>query len=160
MNPSRTSRFVQLPLALFCAAMLGIAQAQTDPIRIVVPFPPGGGADAAARVIGKRLQVDLGEPVIIENKPGAGGNIAADLVAQSAGDGKMLVLTTNSLVINPLIDASVRFNPKTSFAPVAMIATSPLVIVVGASTPYRNLREFIDAARRKPVPWGRSRSNW
>lgn len=147
MNRSPAFR---LPLALICAAVFGAAQAQNDPIRIIVPFPPGGGADAAARVIGKRLQADLGEPVIVENKPGAGGNIAADLVAQSAGDGKTLVLTTNSLVINPLIDANVRFNPKTSFAAVAMIATSPLVIVVGQATPYKNLKEFIDAAKREP----------
>lgn len=137
-------------LATLLAATLGSALAQGDPIRIIVPFPPGGGADAAARVIGKKLQGELGDLVIVENKPGAGGNIAADMVAQSAGDGKTLVLTTNSLVINPLIDPNVKFHPRNSFAPVAMIATSPLLIVVGEGKPYKSLKDLLDAARREP----------
>lgn len=148
----KTHNKIILSLCLAGAALglSGAASAQPGVMRLVVPFAPGGGADNVARVIGKRLQQELGETVIVENKPGAGGNIAAEQVAQGPGDGKMLMLATNSLVINPLIYPNVRFDARKSFAPVAMLGRSPLVIVVGADSPFKTLRELLEAGKRDP----------
>ncbi|MFC6284207.1 MULTISPECIES: Bug family tripartite tricarboxylate transporter substrate binding protein [Polaromonas] len=127
------------------------SQAQGDrTIKLIVPFPPGGGTDVLARVLSRRLESDLGETVIVENRPGAGGNIAHDYVAAAAADGKTLLFTTNSLVINPLIYSNVKFNPLKSYTPVIALAHSPVVIVSKLNAPYSTLPEMLAYARANP----------
>ena len=127
------------------------ALAQADrSIKLIVPFPPGGGTDVLARVLGRQLEADLGETVIIENKPGAGGNIAHDYVAAAASDGKTLLFTTNSLVINPLIYSNVKFSPLKSYTPVIALAHSPVVVVSKLNAPFNTLTELIAYAKSNP----------
>jgi tripartite-type tricarboxylate transporter receptor subunit TctC len=136
-------------LALGVLCCTGV-QAQDRSIKLIVPFPPGGGTDVLARVLSRRLEADLGETVIIENKPGAGGNIAHDYVAAAAPDGKTLLFTTNSLVINPLIYSNVKFNPLKSYAPVIALAHSPVVIVSKLNAPFNTLPEMLAYAKGNP----------
>lgn len=132
--------------------LTGTVGAQGDKvIRILVPFSAGGGADSAARTIARHLQTELGQPVIVENKPGAGGNIAFEQVAKSEKDGLTLALATNSLVINPLLYATTtRFDPLKSFVPVASVARSPVVLVARLNLPISSVAELIAHARANP----------
>ncbi|MDB5964234.1 MAG: hypothetical protein JWQ72_734 [Polaromonas sp.] len=154
VNMSRIGK-VALACILGCAA-LGptLAQAQDNRVtRLIVPFPAGGGTDSLARALSRRLQTDLGETVLVENKPGAGGNIALDYVAAAAPDGRVLVLITNSLVINPLVDASVKFDPRKSFAPVAMLAHSPVLLVAKNDLPVQSLPDLIRYAKTNKLSY-------
>ncbi len=126
------------------------AQAQANVTRLIVPFPPGGGTDVLARVLSRRIEADLGETVIVENKPGAGGNIAHDYVAAAAADGKTLLFTTNSLVINPLIYSNVKFNALKSYAPVIALAHSPVLILTRPGAPFSTLPEMLRYAKENP----------
>jgi tripartite-type tricarboxylate transporter receptor subunit TctC len=141
-----------LVLALLqCLATGQTAWSQTDStLRIMVPFTPGGGADSAARAVARRLQVELGETVVVENKPGAGGNIAFEQVAKSLPDGKTLVLATNSLVINPLLYPATRFDAVKSFTPVAMLARSPVLLLSTNNVPANTLPELLAYIKARP----------
>ncbi|MES2508503.1 MAG: tripartite tricarboxylate transporter substrate binding protein [Pseudomonadota bacterium] len=131
---------------LFCSA----SHAQGNVTRLIVPFPPGGGTDVLARVLSRRIEADLGETVIVENKPGAGGNIAHDYVAAAPADGKTLLFTTNSLVINPLIYSNVRFNALKSYAPVIALAHSPVLVLTRPGAPFSTLPEMLRYAKANP----------
>jgi tripartite-type tricarboxylate transporter receptor subunit TctC len=131
---------------LFCSA----SQAQGNVTRLIVPFPPGGGTDVLARVLSRRMEADLGETVIVENKPGAGGNIAHDFVAAAVADGKTLLFTTNSLVINPLIYSNVKFNALKSYAPVIALAHSPVLVLSRPGAPFNTLPEMLRYAKANP----------
>lgn len=139
-------------LSLAAGLLAAPAQAQGDKaIKILVPFPAGGGADGAARAIAKYMQGELGRTVIVENKPGAGGNIAFEQVANAEKDGSTLALATNSLVINPLLYPAIsRFDPLKSFAPVASLARSPVVLLARADLPINSVKELIGYARAHP----------
>lgn len=137
-------------LATLLAAMSLNAQAQGNITRLIVPFPAGGGTDNLARALSQHLQTDLGETVIVENRPGAGGNLALDYVAAAPPDGKVLVVTTNSLVINPLVDPRVKFNAQKSFTPVALLARSPVLIVGRTNLPFRDIPGLITYAKSNP----------
>ena len=141
-------------IALALAASTGRAAAQTyptKPIRLIVPFPPGGGTDILARVLGNRLSQALGQPVVVENKPGAGGNIGVDAVAKAAPDGYTLVLgQTSNLAINPTLYPRLPYDPLKDLAPVALVASAPLVLVVPSNSAYRTLADIITAAKAKP----------
>lgn len=133
----------------------GSAQAQpaypTKAVRLIVPFPPGGGTDILARVIGNKLTETLGQPVVIENKPGAGGNIGVDLVAKSAPDGYTIVIgQTSNLAVNPTLYPDLPYNPQKDLAPIALVADAPLVMVVAAKSPFKSLGDVIAAAKAKP----------
>src|SRR5689334_11360272 len=123
-----------LSLLLALAAVHVHAQAQawpSKPIRIVVPFPPGGPADLVPRLIGPKLTEAWGQPVIVENKPGAGGNIGMDVVAKSPPDGYTLVIGPNgNLVVNPHIYSNLPYDVTKDFAPVTLLATFSNVLVV------------------------------
>lgn len=138
---------------LAVSVLTGGAYAQEKVTRLIVPFPAGGGTDSLARALSRRLQADLGETVLVENRPGAGGNIALDHVAAAAPDGRMLVLITNSLVINPLVDASAKFDPKKSFTPIAMLAYSPVLLVAKNSLPVQTLPELIRYAKTSKLSY-------
>ena len=125
------------------------AWSQARTLKIVVPFPPGGSADILARLLGEQIGKAQGLTVLTENRPGAGATIAYDAVARAAPDGNTLVLSANSLVINPIL-RKVNYDPLTSFEPVCYLVSSPQVVVVNSASPYRTLGELIAAARAKP----------
>jgi tripartite-type tricarboxylate transporter receptor subunit TctC len=145
-------------LGVSCAALAGLAadapaQAPwpSKPVTYVVPFAPGGNTDTLARLLGKDLAVALGQPVVIENKPGAGGNIGSDYVAKAAPDGyTILGGTISSHSINPSVYPKMPYDAVKSFEPVIMIGRSPLVLVVGAGTPYKTFNDLMNAAKAKP----------
>ena len=120
------------------------------PLRILVGYAPGGPADALARIGAQVLSEGLGQPVIVENRPGAGGSIAAGIVAQAPADGYTLLLSATSDVINSLINREVQYDIETSFAPIALIASAPNVLVVHPSVPVGSVQELIEYARAHP----------
>jgi len=122
----------------------------SKPITIVVPFAPGGGNDILARLIAPKMSQQLGQPVIIENKPGAGGNLGADYVAHAAPDGYTLVIASSQVTMNPYLGMKVPFNIERDFEPVGRIGSVPLVLVANTSQPYRTLKEFVDYTRANP----------
>jgi tripartite-type tricarboxylate transporter receptor subunit TctC len=120
------------------------------PIRMVVAFPPGGPTDIVSRVIAQRLSEQLGQQVIIDNKPGAGGNIAAELIANAPADGYTLFYNTSAIVIGPALYSKVNYDTLKDFAPVALTASVPMVLAVNPNLPVRSVKEFLDLARSKP----------
>jgi tripartite-type tricarboxylate transporter receptor subunit TctC len=133
----------------------GLSQAQDSypakPLRFVVPYPPGGSSDVLARVIAQKLTEGLGRQVIIENRPGAAGNIGHELVAKAAADGYTLLLTTKSqMVTNSYLYKNLPFNPLTDFSYLSMIAYAGHVHVVHPAVPARNEKELIALARKHP----------
>jgi tripartite-type tricarboxylate transporter receptor subunit TctC len=141
--------------ALFAAFLLlaFAAQAQTyptKPIRLVVTYPPGGGADVMARLISPKLGEFLGQPVVVENKPGATGQIAADFVAKSAPDGYTLMLDASSYVVNPSLFAKIPYDPLKVFAPITQLARFPNMVVVSPGFPANSVNELIAMAKAKP----------
>lgn len=119
-------------------------------IRIVVPQPPGGGTDAIARVLAERLQPALGQPVIVENKTGAGGNIGTEYVARATPDGYTLLLTTNTHVTNVSFFSKLPYDPVKDFEPVSIVGSVPFVLGVNAASPYKTVKDLIDAAKARP----------
>ena len=115
----------------------------TKPIKLLVPYPPGGSTDVTARVVAESLRQFLGQPVVIDNRPGAAGNIAADAVAKSAADGYMLLMATSSLATNMSLYKNLPYDFVRDLAPVSQIAFIPNVLVVGLGVPAGNLAEFI-----------------
>lgn len=139
-----------LALALGAAAARAEEAFPTRPIRIVVPFAPGGTNDNVSRIVGQKLTEILGQPVVIDNRPGAGGAIAAEMVAKSAPDGYTLLSTTTGiLAINPHL-LKVPYDPLKDFTPVAMVATSFGALAVNKDLPVTNLQELIAYAKANP----------
>lgn len=123
----------------------------SKPLRLIVPFPAGGATDILARALSQELGRKLGQSVVVDNKPGAGGTIGAQAGAQAAPDGYTLLLTTSSThSIGPAINPKIPYNAETDFTPIAYVASSPQVILVPLSSPAKNLKEFIEYARQNP----------
>ena len=121
------------------------------PIRLVVPFTPGGSTDILARAIGQKLNEAWGQPVVIENVPGAGGSIGADKVAKAPADGYTLLMGhIGTLAVNPSLYPNLPYDPIKSFAPVAWVARVPNVLVVHPSVPAKNVKELVALAKAKP----------
>ena len=143
-----------LAIALLLGAALGgPAQAAypDKPIRWIVPFPPGGAMDGIARTLGEHLQRKFGQPVVIENKPGAGGNLGVDAVAKAPADGYTMVITSIGMVTNRYLYAKLGYDPQKDFAPVSQLAVVPNMLVVNPSrVKARTLRELINEAKSKP----------
>ncbi|HUP97890.1 MAG TPA: tripartite tricarboxylate transporter substrate binding protein [Usitatibacter sp.] len=141
-------------LTVAVLAFSGIALAQqwpSKPIKLIVPYPPGGTSDILARAVGQKLQEQWGQPVVVENKPGATGNIGADLVAKSPPDGyTMLLADIGSLAIAPSVVQALPFDPVKDFAPVVMVAYSPHLLVVHPSVPAKDAKELVALAKAKP----------
>ena len=148
--------FLQLAVAFFASALSFGAIAQPRPwpqapVKIIVPFGAGSGADQVARLIGYELSIALGQPVIIDNKAGAGGNIGATAAARSPADGYTLFLTTNTTqAANPYLYKRLQYDPIKDFAPISRIANTPALLVVNPSVPANNLTELIALAKSKP----------
>jgi tripartite-type tricarboxylate transporter receptor subunit TctC len=122
----------------------------TKPLRIVVGFAPGGGGDIIARAFAGELDKALGQPVVVENRPGANGAIAVDLVAKSPPDGNTLALAISSTVTNSLLNKDLPYDLWKDLAPVVMFATTPLILVVHPDVPAKTAKEFIDLVKAKP----------
>ena len=138
------------PLAL-AAAGAQAADFPTKPIRLVVGFAPGGASDIVARLLQPELQKRLGQPIVIDNRPGANGNIANDVVARAEPDGHTLLLgNPGPLVFNPFLYRQVPVDPAKAFAPVSQLTESPMVIVVPAQSPLRSMADLIATAKKKP----------
>ena len=118
--------------------------------KLVVPFTPGGGIDSIARIIGARLADMWGQQVVVENHSGAGGNIAAELVAKSKPDGYVLFLASIGHAINKFLFPKLAYDPVADFAPISLVCTYPNLMVVPMSSPVRTVQEFIDHARANP----------
>jgi tripartite-type tricarboxylate transporter receptor subunit TctC len=143
----------RIGLAL-CAALPAagvLAQAYpSQPIKLVVPYTPGTGMDIIARTVGPKLSERLGQPVIVENKPGASGNIGAESVAKSAPDGYTLMVTANTLLIASNLYRSVPFNPLSDFAPISLAAWGTLLLAASPKTNIKSLAELIAQAKANP----------
>ena len=121
------------------------------PIRLIVPFPAGGATDILARALSQKLGEKIGQTVVVENRPGAGGTIGADAASKSAADGYTLLLATSSThSIGPAINPKIPYNSEVDFTPIAYVASSPNVVVVPNTSPAKTMREFIDYARKNP----------
>ena len=145
-------------IALACAAMACMAapfaaNAATDypnkPIKLVVPYPPGGPTDIVARVVAQKLQEQMGQSVIIDNKPGAGANLGAEQVARSAPDGYTLMVATTAHAINPSLFSKLNYSITKDLAPVSQLTSGPLVIVATPSLAANNVKELIALAKAK-----------
>ncbi len=141
----------QLGSALFAglAILAGTAHAQYPdrPVRIIVPFAPGGGTDLIARTLGQGMTQELGQSVIIENKPGAGTVIGTDLAAKSPPDGYTLVIATLAHAVNPSLLAKLPYSNDTAFAPVTLVGRGPNVLVVRPDSPYKTVKDILDAVK-------------
>jgi tripartite-type tricarboxylate transporter receptor subunit TctC len=140
--------------AVVSATLAGPAVAQdypTRPITLVVPYAAGGGNDVMARTVADTMSRVLGQQIVVENRAGAGGTIATRQVAKSAPDGYTLVIGgTGTLAVNPTLYGNVGYDPRKDFAPVGLIGTSALIILVHPSIPARSIRELIDLAKQEP----------
>jgi len=144
-----TSCFFALLLSCACAAWAQSFPAK--PVHLVVAFPAGGTADLLARSVGDALVDTWRQPVIVENKPGAGAIIATAQVQRAAPDGYTLLMVAPSFVMNPMLNSEARWDPTKDFTPVVQLVTSPLVIATSPESPSRTLKDLIDKARANPV---------
>lgn len=160
IRDARRNASLSRPLFASMAAMLlgfmaatGPAKAQSfpdKPIRIIIPFAPGGGVDILGRLFAPKLSEALGQPVVPENRPGAGGNLGAELVAKSRPDGSTLLMVSSGVAISPSLYKKLNYSPLEDFAPVGLVAQIPIVALVRANLPARNLKEYVEYARANP----------
>src|SRR5438128_8666754 len=154
----RTNRFLR-PSGVAAALLLSLCAAAawpqypSRPIRLLVPNPPGGATDTIARVVAPRLGEALGQPVVVENRPGSNGNLSSELAAKAAPDGYTLLLGQDSqIVISPHLYANLPFDTLKDLVPVATLVTTQMVLAVNSTVPAKNLREFLDYARHANPP--------
>jgi tripartite-type tricarboxylate transporter receptor subunit TctC len=121
------------------------------PIRLTVPFPPGGGTDVLSRALAQSITANTKWTIVIDNRPGAGGNIGLDAAAKSPADGYSIAMgQTANLAVNPALYPSMPFDPLRDFEPIAMVSSQPLILVVAANSPFRTLKDLVAAAKAKP----------
>ena len=155
MTSTRRSTLSRLSIALVALAASWAAPAwaqswPSKPVRIVVPFAPGGSTDVVARMVGQKLSVLWGQPVVIENRAGAGGNVGADVVAKAPADGYTLLMASGSITINPHIYKSMPFDTAKDFIPITNVASGPMLVVVAEGSPVKNLKELLATAKTNP----------
>jgi tripartite-type tricarboxylate transporter receptor subunit TctC len=140
------------------SALLGLERAATaqspawpnKPVRLIIAFAPGGPTDLVARVLAQRLSEQMGQPFVVENKPGAGGNLAAELASKAQPDGYTVFNNTSAVVIGPSLYAKVNYDTLKDFAPVALTVAVPLMLVVNSSLPVKTIQEFVAYAKARP----------
>ena len=144
----------RLTLILMALAFGFSAQAQeypNKPIKLIVPFPPAGGTDVLSRSISQSIMTNTKWVIIIDNKPGAGGNIGLDTAAKSPPDGYTIAMgQTANLAVNPALYGKLPFDPLKDFEPIALVSSQPLILVVSTNSPWKTLKEFVDAAKASP----------
>jgi tripartite-type tricarboxylate transporter receptor subunit TctC len=148
-------RMITAALAALCVlpALTWAQGYPNKPIRLVVPYPPGGTTDIMARVLQQPLQAKLGQPVIVDNRPGAAGALAAREVAKAPADGYTLFFVNSGIVsVTPLVMKNAGFDGVKDFSPVALVSSAPLFLVTGAAVPAKDLRSFIEYAKKQPKP--------
>ncbi|WP_076998997.1 tripartite tricarboxylate transporter substrate binding protein [Variovorax sp. KK3] len=154
MHSSRRTFVALAALGALALTTTGVAAQATfpaKPIKLVVPFPPGGGTDFVARLLAEKLTSQSGWTVVVDNKPGAGGNIGLDAVAKAAPDGYTIGLgQTANLAINPWLYPKMPFDPLKDFAPIGAVSAQPVVLIVNASSPHKTLADVVAAAKAKP----------
>mgnify|MGYP001031230022 FL=1 len=156
MHPVSIRGGVRRLVAVLLGAVLGAAGSSAHsafpekPVTLVVPFAPGGGTDAISRSLAEGMSKDLGQPVIVENRPGAGTVIGTNYVARSQPDGYTLVMATFAHAVNPFIHPNLPFDTAKAFAPVALVAHSPNILVVNPEQPFHSVKELLDYARAHP----------
>jgi tripartite-type tricarboxylate transporter receptor subunit TctC len=131
----------------------GVAQETwpAKPIKLIVPFPPAGGTDVLSRALAEKISAATRWIIVIDNRPGAGGNIGLDAAAKSPPDGYSIAMgQTANLAVNPALYATMPFDPLKDFAPIALVSSQPLIVVVSSTSPYKSLKELVDAAKAKP----------
>ena len=135
--------------ALASVALPSLAQPAwpSKPIKIIVGYPAGGASDVAARIVGQKLSERVGQPVVIENRPGSAGNLGADAVAKAASDGYTLLLGTISLSVNPSLYPKMSYDPVRDLRAIGMISSTPFLLVVNPKSPYMTVKDLLDAAR-------------
>ncbi len=142
---------------VMCCACVNLASAATPgvypdkPIRLIVPFPPGGGTDILARMVAHKLTEGLGWQFVFDNRPGAGGNIGLELAAKAVPDGYTMVMgQTSYLAVNPNLYSKLPYDSLKDFAPVTLVSSMPIALMVWAKSPYMKLSDLLDAAKSKP----------
>ena len=120
------------------------------PIRLIVPYPPGGAVDPIARTIAQKLSEAWGQPVVVDNKPGAGTIIGTDIVAKAAPDGYTVILATTSHTVNPAMYGKLPYDPVKDFTPLSLVSLLPLMLVVNPQVPVKSAKELIDLLKAKP----------
>ncbi|OAK60191.1 LacI family transcriptional regulator [Variovorax paradoxus] len=146
----KTTRVLKTIAAIAaCAPLLGWAAWPDKPIRMVVPYAAGGGADNTARIVAQQMSAALGRQIVIDNRPGAGGVIGEDNVAKAAGDGYTVLYDASAFSVNPAL-RKLPFDATKDFIPVSLVATAPQILVVPENAPYRTVAEFLDFARKNP----------
>jgi tripartite-type tricarboxylate transporter receptor subunit TctC len=144
---------IKAALVLFVSIWVAQAAAQNfpnKPVHLVVPLTPGSGADITARILSKKLQELWGQPVLIDNRPGAGGQIGSQLVAKAAPDGYTLLVQSSSHAANPAIYKTLPYDPTRDFVDIALLAYTPYVMVGSATGPFKNLQDIVTAAKASP----------
>ncbi|PLC07173.1 LacI family transcriptional regulator [Variovorax sp. RO1] len=155
--PGRFTGFVAATAAVAAAMLLAPSPASAQApypsraIKLIVPFPAGGGTDLIAREVANKVAVANGWSIIIDNKPGSGGNLGVDAAAKAPADGYTLVLgQTSNLAINPTLYPKLPYNPEKDLTPIVTVASAPLALVVAADSPYKTLADVVAAAKAKP----------
>jgi len=145
----RISTVISLALAAPLAALADGAYPD-KPIKFVVPYPPGGGTDVVARIVQQRLQAALGQPIVIDNKGGAGGSLGTDIVAKAAPDGYTVLFTLSSHTINPAIFPKLPFDTIKDFEPVGLVASLPQLLAANMAVPVRSVADVVAQAKAAP----------
>ena len=143
-------RLLLVLLSCSFAAAPALAAWPTKPITFIVPYPPGGGTDVIARIMQEPLSKQLGEPIVIENRGGAGGSLGTAVVARAAPDGYTLLFTLSSHTINPVIYPKLPFDTERDFRPISMICSLPQLFAVNPATPYKTFAELVDYVKHNP----------
>jgi len=152
MTMSATRRRALAVAALLACGGGALAQDAwpNKPVRMIVPFAPGGSTDVVARMVGQRLSALWNQAVVIENRAGAGGNVGADAVAKSVGDGYTLLMASGSVTINPALYKKMPFDTKKDLLPITNVAQGPMLVVVQDASPHKTLKDLIAAAKARP----------
>ena len=139
-----------LAASIVTAASVGAQDYPNKPIKFVVPYPPGGGTDVVARIVNEPLATELGQPIIIDNRGGAAGNLGTDIVAKSAADGYTILFTLSSHTINPKLYEKLPFDVERDFVPVSLVALIPQILVANPAVPITSVSELIAYAKANP----------
>ena len=138
-------------ILLSVAAASVLAQGYPDkPLKLVVPFPPGGPTDIVGRLVAQKLAEGIGQPVVVENRPGAGGTVGSTAVARAPADGYTLLYGSTTLAIAPSLYRDLAYDPRTAFAPISLVSRGPIIAAVNAQLPAKTLKDFIALAKSSP----------
>jgi len=152
----RLFKLVALPivaLATLLSPILSLAQSNypNKPINFIVPYGAGGGADSRSRQIAQKMSVILSQPIIVDNKPGAGGNIGTEFISRAAPDGYTIGMGNFApMAVNKTLFGNLRYDPESDLTPIVLVEKGPLVLVVNPASPYKTVKEIVDAAKAKP----------